>query len=159
LRFSIEGRTVRYGQEQTFSPSRKNTESISQGKTMKTVEVNEKKWREFCKRIEEFCRGAAVTIELENDAGDKRMIAQDVPLRGLSLEEEADPCNTNLVIEAGLPDQKPIRHVVLEPIHIRLRNREGTDRYNRLQISAENGVTNVELHPGLNQALLNRLQV
>ena len=125
---------------------------------MKTVEINEKKWRQFCQQLEEFCRGAAVTIELENESG-KNTIARDVPLRSLTLGEDQDPCNTNLVIEAGLPDQKPVRHVVLEPIHIRLRNRDGTDRYNRLQISAENGVTSIEFHPGLNQALLKGLEV
>ena len=124
---------------------------------MRTLEVHEKGWPQFCRKIEEFCRGAMISIEIHDAQGAKTAIAQDVPLRALGLVDEKSSCNTNLVIEAGLPDQKPIRHVVIEPIHIRLRNGNGGDRYNRLQISAENGTTTVDLHPVLNQELLKGL--
>ncbi len=124
---------------------------------MKTVEVKEKQWGRFCQQLEQFCRGAAVNIELESEPGNKHAIAREMPLRSVMLEQE--PCNTNLVIEAGLPDQKPVRHVVIDPIHVRLRNHDGSDRYHRLEISAENGITTVELHPGLNEALVQTLEV
>ena len=126
---------------------------------MRTLEVHEKGWPQFCRKIEEFCRGAMISIEIQDSQGAKTAIAQDLPLRALGLVDEKSSCNTNLVIEAGLPDQKPIRHVVIEPIHIRLRNGNGGDRYNRLQISAENGTTTVDLHPGLNQELLKGLDL
>lgn len=100
-----------------------------------------------------------VTIEVDNGAGAKSTVVQGVPLRHLAFDEKASACNANLVIEAGGPDQRPIRHIVLEPIHIRLKNGNGTDRYNWVQILAENGTTTVELHPGLNQALLDTLDL
>ena len=126
---------------------------------MTTLEVPEKDWPQFCRKIEEFCRGAMVCIELHDAQGTQNTVAHDVPLRALGLANEEKSCNTTLTIEAGLPGEKPVRHVVIEPIHIRLRNGSGGDRYNRLQISAENGTTILELHPGLSQGLLKGLHL
>ena len=126
---------------------------------MTTVEVNEKKWGQFCQRLEEFCRGALVKVQVKDHEGMERTVAQDVPLRRVALDDQSDACNTRLVIEAGLADQTPIRHVVLEPIHIRLRNGNGSSRYNRVQILAENGTTTMELRPGLGEALLKELEL
>jgi len=126
---------------------------------MTTVEVNEKKWRQFCQQLEEFCRGALVKVQVKDGEGLERTVAHDVPLRRVELDDQSDACNTRLVIEAGLADQSPIRHVVLEPIHIRLKNSNGSGRYNRVQILAENGTTTMELHPGLSEALLKALEL
>ena len=127
---------------------------------MKTVEVDPKKWVQFCHRLEEFCRGAMLTIETTtNDGRTIRTVAQEVPLRHLALDDTTDPCNTNLVIEAGSANEKPLRHTIIEPIHIRLKNGNGSDRYNHLQILAETGTTNLRLNPGLNLALLKGLEL
>jgi len=125
---------------------------------MKTIEVQEKHWDQFCQQLEEFCRGAMVTINVDH-GGKKTTLAERLPLRHLELDTKADPCNTNLVIEAGVQEGKRVRHTVVEPIHIRLKNGNENDQYNHLQILAEGGTTTVELHPGLNQALLQGLAV
>src|SRR5579883_394069 len=125
---------------------------------MKTLEIKEQGWRDFCRKTAEFCRGAMISIELE-DSGGKKTIVQDLPLQGFDLVNTETGCNTNLIVEAGLPDQKSVRHVIIEPIHIRLRNETGSDRYNRVHISAENGTTIIQLHPGLNQAFLEQLDL
>ena len=127
--------------------------------TMKTVEVDEKKWSQFCQRIEEYCRGANVTVELDPGSGSKTTVIEDSPLRHLTFDEHADPCNANLVIEVGAPDSKPIRHLVVEPIRILLRDGKDTQRYHRIEVMAENGTTTVELRPGLDQALLKGLEL
>ncbi|HTL17452.1 MAG TPA: hypothetical protein VL793_09455 [Patescibacteria group bacterium] len=125
---------------------------------MKTLEVNQKAWSQFCQRFEEYCRGAMVTIRLECGGQPQETIGEDLPLRHLGLDKQTDPCNTKLVIEAGAADQKPLRHTVVEPVHIRLRNGSGTDRYNRVQILAENGTTTMELRPGLSQELVKEFE-
>ena len=107
---------------------------------MTTLEVAEKKWEQFCQRIEEFCRGAMVSIQVVEPDGARRTVVQRVPLVRVALDENSDPCNTRLVIEAGSPGERPVQHVVIEPIHIRLKNGQDNDRYNHLQIIAENGI-------------------
>jgi hypothetical protein len=126
---------------------------------MKTVEVDQKKWLQFCQRIEDYCRGAMVTVELDPGSGSKTTVVENAPLRHVSFDEHSDPCNANLVIEVGDPESKPVRHLVVEPIRILLRNGKDTERYNSMQIMAENGTTTMELRPGLNQALLKGLEL
>jgi hypothetical protein len=126
---------------------------------MKTVEVAEKKWPQFCQRLEEYCRGTNVSIELDPGSGSRTTVVENAPLRHLTFDEHADPCNANLVIEVGDPDSKPIRHLVVEPIRIVLRNGKDTERYNSIQVLAENGTTTMELRPGLDQALLKGLEL
>jgi len=121
---------------------------------MITLEVAEKKWEQFCERFQEFCHGAMVTIQIVQSDGATKTIAQRVPLVRVALDENSDACNTRLVIEAGLPGERPVQHVVVEPIHIRLKNGQDNDRYNHLQIIAENGTTIIELKPGINPGLL-----
>jgi len=48
---------------------------------------------------------------------------------------------------------------VLEPIHIRLVQTGVADRYNRLQVPAENGNTVVTLHPGIPKEALSGLEL
>src|SRR6266576_4097726 len=120
---------------------------------MTAVEVDQKKWEQFCDRVQATCQGAMVTIDEMNADGSRKTIVQNMPLLKVALDDKSDPCNTNIIIEAGLPNQKPICHVVVEPIHIRAKSETG-DRYNTLQIEAENGNTIVHFHPGLNPAWL-----
>ena len=124
---------------------------------MKTQEITQSAWIEFCNRVREFCRGSLVTIELQQPDGSTETIAQDVALREIALDDKSDPCNTNLVIEAGT--HTLVRHVVVEPIHIRLRHDGTGDRYNQVQIVAENGTTTVAFRPGLSPEILEGLKL
>lgn len=124
---------------------------------MLTREISPPAWRPFCERVHEACRGALVSIEVQQPDGTTTDVARDLPLQSIALDDTSDACNTNLVIEAG--PERPLRHVVIEPIHIRLRNEGGGDRYNRVQIVAENGTTTAVFHPGLNPTLLQGLDV
>jgi hypothetical protein len=119
---------------------------------MITREVTPQGWKTFCERVRESCRGSLVSIEVQQPDGTTASVARDLPLRAIDLDEESDACNTNLVIEAG--PERPVRHVVIEPIHIRLRHEGDGDHYNRVQIVAENGTTNAILHPGLSPLAL-----
>ncbi len=124
-----------------------------------TVEVIENGWEQLCERIQEACHGGMVNIQLVESDGTATTIAQDLPLQRVALDDKSDPCNNNVIIEAGLPNEKPVRHVVIEPIHIRLKNDSGAERYNHLHILAENGTTIVTFHPGVNPELLKGIQL
>ena len=125
---------------------------------MRTIEIAENNWKQFCKQVQEICRGGMVTIDLEDAEGTQKRLAENVPLQGIGLDSKSDPCNTNVFIEAGLPGKKPLMHLVIEPIHIRLRNDRDERRFNQLEIIAENGTTIVELHPGLSGTELKKLE-
>jgi hypothetical protein len=100
-----------------------------------------------------------VTIELQSADGVQTAVAQDIPLRHVSLDDRSDPCNANLIIQAGAGDDKPVRHVVLEPIHVRLKNGADPHRYSHIQILAENATTTINLRPGVNEALLKGMEI
>src|SRR5438105_3619640 len=126
---------------------------------MRTLEISEQKWEKFCRQVDAICHSGLITIQMEDPEGAKKTIAADLPLRSFGLDTKSDPCNTNIVIEAGLPNAKPMLHKVIEPIHVRLANDRDERRYNQLQIIAENGTTLVDLHPGLSAAELKKLEV
>ena len=100
-----------------------------------------------------------ISVNLDPGSSSGTTVIENAPLQHLSFDEHADACNANLVIEAGEPDSKPVRHIVVEPIRILLRNGKDTEHYNTMQIMAENGTTTMELRPGLAQALLEGLEL
>src|SRR2546421_3224177 len=116
---------------------------------MRTLEISERKWEQFCRQVDDVCHGGLITIQMVDAESVKKTIVQDLPLQGIGLDTKSDSCNTKIVIEAGLPNQRSIIHAVIEPIHVRLKNHRDERRYNQLQIIAENGTTLVVLHPGL----------
>jgi hypothetical protein len=126
---------------------------------MMVVEVAEKKWEEFCSRVEESCRDALMNIYIIHPGEPATTVARELPLLRMSLDDKSDRCNTNLVIEAGRQGRSQVTHAIIEPIHIRLENGRGTDRYHRLVIVAENGITVIEVHPGVSPDLVEGLNL
>lgn len=125
---------------------------------MKTIEVKPGRWPEFCRKVQEVAAGGLVTIEVEEANGKKETLAQDLPLRGLSFSAQAGECSNLLTLEAGQAGERLVQHVVLEPIHIRLKNGNSGERYNQIHILAENGTTRVLLHPGLTPESMRELE-
>ncbi len=125
---------------------------------MKTLEVSAKRWEQFCAAFQQLKGGTMISIEHLQPNGSRSMVARDVALVRIGLDTKNDACNTNLVIEAGLPGETPACHRVVEPIHLRLKNGDGSGRYHRLEITAENGVTTLIFHPGLNPDMLKGLE-
>ncbi len=125
---------------------------------MKTMEVSAKKWEQFCAAFQQLKRGTMVSIEHVRPDGSSSTVARDVALVRIGLDAQNDGCSTNLLIEAGLPGETPACHRVIEPIHLRLKNGDGSGRYHRLEITAENGVTTIIFHPGLNPEILKGLE-
>ena len=119
-------------------------------------EISQKGWKTFCERLTDSCKGAMLRIELQRTDGTKLDIARDVALRGIRFDADSDPCNTNLIIEAG--QNEPIRHIVVEPIYIRLRSNGQEERFSLLEIMAENGTTSALLSPGITPETLKGLE-
>ena len=123
---------------------------------MNTFEVKRENWQRVCHYISENLKGALVTIEVVRPDGSADELASDIPLWSLSLDEQHDPCSDELTLEAGLPNEKPVRHLMIEPIHIVFKALE-EDRYHRMEVHAENGTTAVNFHPGLDAAWLEEM--
>ncbi|HZF02443.1 MAG TPA: DUF5335 family protein [Methylomirabilota bacterium] len=122
---------------------------------MTTTEIPQKRWKQFCERISELYRGA-VSIHIIGLDGRKRPVADDVPLRTVVLQKQT-LCNDVVTIEAGRPDERPLQHQIVEPIRIVLRKDGESGRYNHLEIFGETGTTEIDFHPGINPALLEKL--
>jgi hypothetical protein len=123
---------------------------------MKTHELNQQAWKKFFERISESHRGTLLTVHSLESDGTNRPVTQGVPLQSMVLEQQAGTCNDVLVIETGLPNEKPARLRIIEPIYIRLK--DGKDgRYNHIHIASEEGTTVIDLHPSLTVEFLAEL--
>lgn len=119
---------------------------------MKSKELPPEHWHVAFRRITETSDGKLITVRHLKTNGVTDTVAEALPLRSILLDEQSDPCNNRIVVEAGSADRRPIQHVIIEPIHVRLRTGEN-DRYHRMDIVAEDGTTELELRPGLNPSL------
>ena len=123
-----------------------------------TVEIPQKNWAQFCDKLNQSQTGAMMDIRIQAD-GDFRLVAKSVALQSTVFDEAHDACNNAIVIEFGLPDEKPSQHSVIGPARLVLRKGTDGDHYNLLEMPAENGTTVITLHPGISRALLNSLQI
>jgi len=123
-----------------------------------TIEIPPARWAQFCDKLNESQLGTMMDIRLEA-GGDLRLVAQSVPLQAAVFVETRDACNSIILIEFGLPDERPVQHSVVDPARIILRKQSDSDRYNLLEMVAENGMTVIIFHPGINRKVLNDLQI
>lgn len=123
-----------------------------------TVEIPQKHWAQFCDKLNESQTGAMMDIRVQAD-GDFRLVAQSVPLKSTVFDEGHDACNNAIVIEFGLPNEKPSQHSVLGPARLVLRKQTDGDNFNLLEMPAENGMTVVIFHPGISRSFLKTLQI
>jgi hypothetical protein len=120
-----------------------------------TTEIPSKNWQELCRRVSELHRGT-VNIRLLEPNGKSSAGAGNIPFRSMIFQKRSD-CNDVLLIETGLPDQRPAQHQILEPIRIVLRKDGANGRFNLMEILAEDGTTEITFHPGLNLDSLEKL--
>ena len=125
---------------------------------MKTRELKQHEWKDFCRQLNEKHRGGMVTVKMLQSDGSADSIMKDMPLQSVAWNENRDECNNTMVIEAGLPNERPRQHMIVEPVRLILRN-GGSERFNELDVIAESGTTLVILHPGINPASLDGLGV
>jgi hypothetical protein len=113
---------------------------------MKTLEIQSGRWQEFCEKFTEFNRGSLLTIEIIGRDGIRAEVFRDVPLDKMTFDK-TDACND--VINVGLnggPDQRKLNHIVIDPMHLRIRQAEAGKKL--LEIGSENGTTLMTFHSG-----------
>lgn len=123
---------------------------------MQTGEVIPKHWKYFCQRVSETHKGALVQIQLAEADGGLRAVAGELPLQSFAFDDERNGYNDEIVIETGLPNERPLQHRIIGPVRVILRNGGNGNRYNQLQILAENGTTIMTFHPGISPELLSQ---
>ena len=107
-------------------------------------EVRNNDWDAFCGRLNEFERGATMTIEFLDRDGRMTEIARRVPFEEINFDK-SDGCNDRISIRGR--DNQGTTHEIVEPIHIRLRETEGGAGFNAVAIEAGEGTTFLVFHP------------
>lgn len=119
-------------------------------------EISSQDWQEFCRRVNRQRQGAMISIELVEPDGLKAEITRNLILEGMVFDTQ-DPCND--VILVRMRDGREITYDIIDPIHIRLRESEGRNDFNPIQIEAENGTIFVTLHPAIHAQMLEGLKI
>ena len=107
-------------------------------------EVRSNDWDTFCRRLNEFERGAIINIEFLDRTGRMTEIAHTMPFGEINFGKR-DACNDRMIIRGR--DTAGTEHEIVEPIHIMLRETEGGAGFNAVAIEAEEGTTFVVFHP------------
>jgi hypothetical protein len=121
-----------------------------------TTELPQKSWDSFCQRLKDWYRGV-VSIRWIQPGGDLRVVALDMPLQRFVFQKQDESCSDTMTVEAGLPNERPLQHQIIEPFRFVLRKNDESGRYNELEILAETGKTEISFTPGLDPTLLEKL--
>jgi hypothetical protein len=121
-----------------------------------TTEIPSDRWEQFFRELNEMPE-AMVTIHESDSNGRTRVTAENVPLVALTFQKQKDSCSDLVSIETGPPNQRPTQHQILEPIRFVLRADATSERFDRLEILAETGTTQITFRPGIPAAVVNQL--
>src|SRR3954470_4969010 len=100
-------------------------------------EVDTKDWQNFCQRINEQREGAALTINVIERDGIQTDKGRDLTFQSMLFDH--DPCND--IIKVHAHNANEVKHEIIEPIHIRLREVDDRGTFNCIAIEAESGTT------------------
>lgn len=121
-----------------------------------TTEIPQKSWASFCNQLRDWYRGA-VSIRWTDSDGVMRVIAENMPLQTFVFQKQDNECSDRMIVEAGLSDERPLQHQIIEPFQMILRRNEESGRYNELEILAETGETKITFMPGIDSAILEKM--
>jgi hypothetical protein len=120
---------------------------------MPTQEIKDTDWQKFCDRFEEAHRGALISLETVGRDGATVVLARNEPLRKFRFEKTAG-CSDAIHLELGEAGRLT-QHEVIEPIHVRLRDSEGSQKV--LEIDAESGSAEMRFASGRIGAILSEI--
>jgi hypothetical protein len=123
--------------------------------TMMT-ELPQTSWESFCERLRDWYRGV-ISIRWIQPGGDLRIVAREMPFQRFLFQKQNPSCSNTITVEAGLPNERPLQHQIVEPFRLILRKNDESGRYNELQILAETGKTEITFTPGLDPTLLEKV--
>jgi hypothetical protein len=112
---------------------------------MKTVEIRNTAWKEFCEEFTRWNKGSLITIEMSDSNGERTVVAQDIPFDRMVLDQ-SNPCSDIIAVSASEPGKRGVDHLIIEPIHLMIRETAGHTKI--LQFIAENGTTSISFRSG-----------
>jgi hypothetical protein len=118
---------------------------------MRTEEINESNWAQFCEQFEAAHRDTKVSLEVIYHDGATSVIAKDEPLEKFWFHKTAD-CTDHIHIRAG-----GVEHKVIDPIHMRVREQSNNQKL--IEIDAESGSVEMRFTSGRIGAILSGLQL
>ena len=122
---------------------------------MEAKEIDSTAWEAFCRKLQDVRPRTRFTIERVRRGGQPVQVVSDLELREARLDRN-DACND--IINFTLAENKggTVEYAITEPIHILLRQKEN-DRYNTIEIVAEDGTHILSAHPGFREDLIGDL--
>ena len=122
---------------------------------METKEINSTAWEGFCSKLQEIRPRARLTIERVDRNGRPARVVNNLELREARLNR-TDACNDIISFTLAEDSGGAVEYTITEPIHIKLRQEDG-DRYNAIEIMAENGTHVLTARPGFRRDLIEDL--
>lgn len=117
-------------------------------------EVRNSDWGIFCERLNQFEGGANVSIEWIARNGFRNEIARNVVFEEIQIGQRNE-CTDQISIRCR--SQNEVKHDVVEPIHVNLKETEGSGAFDTVMIEAEEGTTVMRFQPVIRTAWLDGL--
>ena len=122
---------------------------------METKEIKAGAWEAFCRQLQEIRPRTRLTIERVERNGNRVSVVNNLELREARLNRN-DACNDVLNFTMTEDNGEAVEYAITEPIHIKLRQ-EDSDRYNEIEIIAEDGTHILSARPGFRRDLMSDL--
>ena len=122
---------------------------------METKEINSTVWEAFCRKLREIRPRTRLTIERVERNGNLTRVVNNVELQQAQLNRTG-ACNDIISFTLAEDSGESLEYTITEPIHIKLRQ-DDSDRYNAIEIIAENGTHILTARPGFRQDLIENL--
>ena len=119
---------------------------------METKEIKAGAWEAFCRQLQQIRPRTRLTIERVERDGNRVSVVNELELREARLNRD-DACNDVLNFTLTKDNGGAVEYAITEPIHIKLRQ-EDSDRYNEIEIIAEDGTHIVSARAGFRQDLI-----
>jgi hypothetical protein len=119
---------------------------------METKEINSTAWEAFCRKLQEIRPRTVLTIERVDRNGQPIPVVNNLELREARLNR-TEACNDIINFTLAEDNGETVEYAITEPVHIKLRQKE-SDRYNTIEIVAEDGTHILSARPGFRQDLI-----
>jgi hypothetical protein len=122
---------------------------------METKEINSTAWEAFCRKLQEIRPRTVLTIERVQRNGQHIPVVNNLELREARLNR-TEACNDIINFTLAEDNGETVEYAITEPVHIKLRQKE-SDRFNTIEIVAEDGTHILSARPGFRQDLIGDL--
>jgi len=122
---------------------------------METKEINSTVWEAFCRKLQEIRPRTRLTIERVERDGKLTRVVNNLELQQAQLNRTG-ACNDIISFTLAEDSGEAVEYTITEPIHIKLRQQDG-DRYDTIEIIAENGTHVLTARPGFRRDLIEDL--